>query len=65
MTDQWLEPRVSEDFGDAFIAAGFLGLIAGTALGNPSMGVICGLIAGAVTDGLIVAKAERARSDIR
>ncbi len=65
MNDGWLRPSASEDFGDAFIVSGSLGLIAGTALGNPSIGVICGLIAGAIADGFIVARAARAKATLR
>lgn len=59
MNDDWIRPRASEDFGDAFIVSGCLGLILGTALGNPSIGVIAGLIVGAIADGLIAGEVVR------
>lgn len=62
MEDGWIRPEASEDFGDAVVAWGAVGLIAGTALGNPSFGVICGLILGAIADGLAVVRASHARA---
>lgn len=61
MNDGWIRPDAPEDLGDSVVAFGALGLIAGTALGNPSIGVICGLILGAMADGLLIVRAERVR----
>jgi uncharacterized protein YqgC (DUF456 family) len=58
--DGWIRPSVREDFGDSLVACGALGLIAGTFLHNPSIGVIFGLILGAVVDAVLVVRQSHA-----
>jgi hypothetical protein len=54
-------PRVTEELGDSVVACGAFGLILGTALRNPAIGVFLGLIVGAMVDGALVAR-DLARS---
>lgn len=61
MNDGWVRPTAPEDMGDSLVACGAIGLIAGTALHNPFIGVVCGLILGALADSLLVLRKERIR----
>ena len=52
MNEDWVRPRVREDFGDALPVCGVFGLVAGIVFQVPWLGVIVGLIAGTIVDGV-------------
>lgn len=61
MNDGWIRPSAPEDFGDSLVACGAVGLIAGTALGNAGLGVMFGLILGAMADAFFIVRNAPAR----
>jgi hypothetical protein len=62
MNDGWIRPAAPEEFGDSLVAGGALGLIAGTALHMAGIGVVLGLIVGALVDSLVVLRKARVRA---
>jgi hypothetical protein len=59
MYDDWQPIRPSEEFGDPLVIGGVFGLVIGIVARSPFVGVACGLIVGAICDGVRVFRAAR------